>query len=662
VLLVFATVAAYWPSLSVPLFFDDKDAILHNPTIRDLGNLPRVLSPPTDGGGATGRPIVNLSLAIDYALVGTEPGGYHVTNLLLHLAAGLTLFGLVRRTLRSPRLRDCFGGRADTIAGGAALIWMLHPLQTESVACVIQRTELLVGLFYLLTFYGFVRMADSGRPARWAILAVAASLLGMASKEVMVSAPLLVFLYDRTFFSGTFAAAWNRRRPFYLALSATWLLLAFLVVGGGGSRGSAAGFGLGISPWSYLLKQCEAIVLYARLALWPHPLVIDYGNAVTHNLLAVLPQAIALVALAVTAFALVRRRSAIAFLLLWFFAILAPSSSVVPLVTQTIAEHRMYLPLVAVVVPICAGLPTVLGRHSIAVMLGIAAALGGATYRRTQLMGDETALWRDCLARVPDNARAYDNLASALITAGRPADAIPLFQKALALNPRSAATRAMLGDALLALGRWPEAEARYREALAIAPAQRGVRNNLAVALHRSGRRPEALALFQEALSTEADVADVHRNLGIILAEMRDFPASRGHFEQALRLAPRRAPLYGDYARVLADQGHTEQALALYRTALDLAPNSAALHTNLSSLFLRLNCPADAARHCEQAIRLQPDLAETYNNYAIALARLGRAAEARANFERALVLQPDYADARANLDRLNAAPGRPAPLP
>ena len=152
-----ATLAAYHGSFSVPFFFDDTNAVVDNPTIRHLAHIGDVLSPPNDGGGVTGRPMVNLSLALNYALGGTAAPGYHALNLLLHALAGLTLFGLVRRTLLLPAWHDRFGAGALPVAFVAALWWTVHPLQTESVTCVVQRTELLVGLFYLLTFYCLAR-------------------------------------------------------------------------------------------------------------------------------------------------------------------------------------------------------------------------------------------------------------------------------------------------------------------------------------------------------------------------------------------------------------------------------------------------------------------------------------------------------------------------
>ena len=179
-----------------------------------------------------GRPVVSLTLAINYALGGMNVWGYHAVNLAIHILAAWTLFGVMRRTLLLPALQERFGSAATPLALAAALLWTIHPLQTESVTYVIQRTESLVGLFYLLTLYCVIRGADvrpaSDRPGTRAPSA-ASCLLGMATKEVMVTAPLIVLLYDRTFLAGSFREAWRRRCGLYLALAATWGVVAAAV-------------------------------------------------------------------------------------------------------------------------------------------------------------------------------------------------------------------------------------------------------------------------------------------------------------------------------------------------------------------------------------------------------------------------------------------------
>src|ERR1035438_115788 len=246
IVILLAALAAYHGSFSGPLIYDDVPAIADNKPIRHLLT---ALSPP-HGEGLTveGRPVLNLSLAINYAISGTGVWSYHVLNLVIHVLAGWTLFGIVRRTLCRMRIRrgdlppsgdgpslpDTPDGGSTLFALGAALLWTVHPLQTEAVTYIIQRAESMMGLFYLLTLYCLIRGADAersasggpapaGRPGIWYGLSVAACLLGMGTKEVMITAPVMMLFYDRTFAAGTFAGAWRSRRVYYLDRKSTRL-------------------------------------------------------------------------------------------------------------------------------------------------------------------------------------------------------------------------------------------------------------------------------------------------------------------------------------------------------------------------------------------------------------------------------------------------------
>ena len=276
--LVLAVFAAYANSLTGPFVYDDKDSIVENLTLRHLWPLSDLLAPLSGGLTVSGRPVLNLSLALNFAAGGLDVRGYHVTNVLIHALTCLTLFGLVRRTLVQPSLRARFGEAAVPLAFTAAALWALHPLQTEGVTYIVQRAESLMGLFYLLTLYGFVRSVDAPAPRRWQALSVAACLLGMATKENMVSAPVLALLLDRAFVAGSFAEAWRRRRGFYAGLAATWILLIALLASTGGNRGGSVGIGVDISWGDYVLTQFPALLHYVRLAFWPVPLVFEYGT------------------------------------------------------------------------------------------------------------------------------------------------------------------------------------------------------------------------------------------------------------------------------------------------------------------------------------------------------------------------------------------------
>ena len=143
-------------TFSVPFLFDDSSSVLDNASIRSWPTLAELMSPPANGTTG-GRPVLNLTFAVNYAISGLEPWSYHAINLLIHILAALTLFGLVRRTLLLGSLRSRWGDSATWFAAIVALIWALHPVQTQSVTYISQRAESLMGLFYLATLYCFIR-------------------------------------------------------------------------------------------------------------------------------------------------------------------------------------------------------------------------------------------------------------------------------------------------------------------------------------------------------------------------------------------------------------------------------------------------------------------------------------------------------------------------
>ena len=229
----------YGRALDSPFIFDDRISVRENPSIVRLWPLvgdadhPGPLNPPKEMT-TSGRPLVNLALAINYHFGRLDPVGYHVFNLVVHVLSALLLLGIVRRTLRL----EYFGGRFDDVAEwlalAVALLWAEHPLQTETVIYITQRTELMVGFFYLATLYGSLRYWTAASPAgrkTWLVLSTLACLAGMASKEVMVTAPALVLLFERTFLAGSFRKALRQSWPLYAGLALGWVLLLALNFG-----------------------------------------------------------------------------------------------------------------------------------------------------------------------------------------------------------------------------------------------------------------------------------------------------------------------------------------------------------------------------------------------------------------------------------------------
>jgi tetratricopeptide (TPR) repeat protein len=669
-IIILAVLAAYLNSFSGPFVLDDPSAIRDNLTIRHFGS---ALVPPSYVGATTaGRPLINLTFALNYALGGMKVGGYHAFNLLIHTLAALTLFGIVRRMLASQlatrgfRISDFkskrvegpataqseilnlkfeIGADATPLALAVALIWALHPLQTEAVTYISQRAESLMGLFYLLTLYCFVRSTDEtgerpssfakaseDRQARgerpeketpypqvirplasslWSLASILACLLGAMCKEIIVTAPVMVLLYDRTFVAGSFREAWRLRWQYYLGLACTWLLLAWLMTGLGQRN---VGFDQGVTWWSYALTSCRSVVLYGKLALWPHPLVFDYGNRFIRHVTEVVPWALVLAAWLAGTIVALRRWPAIGFLGAWFLVILAPTSSVVPVALQPMAEHRMYLSLAAVVVLGVLGLHRLAGRRGLMVCAAAAVGLGWLTVQRNKVYRSELTLWSDTVTKCPDNERAHESLGDVLTKMpNRMPDAIVQFEAALQINPGSAKMHNNLGNALMDVpGRLPDAMAEFEAALRLDPGLAAAHNNLGTAwLEMPGHLPDAMTEFEAALRLNPDLADAHDNLGTIFFNMPGrMPDAITQFEAALRLNPDSMEAHSNLGSALLNEpGRLPDAIAQYKAAVQLGPDSAKAHYNLGNALLDMpgRLP-DVVAQLQAALRLQPDFA------------------------------------------------------
>jgi protein O-mannosyl-transferase len=552
-ILAVAALAVYAHSFGVPFLFDDLLAIPENPRIRAL---PTALGSPADTTLA-GRPVASLSFALNHAAGGLDVGGYHAVNLALHVLCAWLVYGVVRRILSTPRVA---AASAEGPALATALLFVVHPLGTEAVVYVVQRTELLMALCFLGTLYAFLRATVSARPARWYAASVAACAVGMGCKEVMVAAPLVVWIADATFVAGGFGAALRARRAYYAGLAATWGVLALLVFAGGQRHATGLDLDLGVTPLQYLWTQSRAILLYLRLALWPHPLALYYDWKPAAALTDAWPSVAVVTALCLATAYGVARRLPVAFAGAAFFLVLAPTSSVLPIPTELVAERRMYLPLAAVLALV------VLGTHRLLVratgeaarrvgpaLAGAAAvALGAAAFARVADYRTEESIWRDTVAKAPQSALVRNNYGRALANLGRQDEAIAQYREGLRLAPGDARTWAKLGNALAEQGKLAEAVDAYRAALRHEPTDEKTHNNLARVLLRVGDLPGAIAHLQEAVRLDPSYALGRLNLAKLLANAGRFEEARAQAESVDRMADASPDVQRGARAVLAD--------------------------------------------------------------------------------------------------------------
>lgn len=511
--LVLLALLAYRNTFRVPFLLDDHVAIRRNATVTE-GRVPAV----------SNRMLVEWSFVVNHRLGGLDVRGYHAVNLLLHILAGLSLYGwliiLCERVTRG-------GGRG--MAACVTGAWLLHPLQTGAVTYLCQRYEVMMGLCFFLTLWlaalgfragGGSRTEDAWRGDAWFLLMIGVCSLGMLTKQTMALAPLLVLLMDRVFFAGGWRAAFRQHGRVYAGLLIPWLVLAVVsatwvqaVIRGGISTVSARE----LSARAYAAAQPEIILHYVRLALWPTGQCFDYDwPPVSAAADVLLPGAVLLLLALVTVVALVRGRPA-GFWGAWFFLLLAPTSGLV-LLDDLAFEHRMYLPLLAIVVGVVYGGARVLDavrmrpatragvRRGLAVALLVILAI--ATWRRNGVFASETDLWFDTVRKAPHNLRAINNLGVAYARQGRFDEALAALTDVVARTDRVAPVRerirlaqlspaanrvralANCGQVMADQQQYAEAADYYTQALNAYPFQGEVYAKLRDVLIRSGMTPD----------------------------------------------------------------------------------------------------------------------------------------------------------------------------
>ncbi len=509
-----AVILAYVNVYNAPFIYDDIAAIVSNPTIRTLWPITVPMFPPAEYQTA-GRPLVGLSFAINYAFDGLNPRGYHLGNIVLHLFSSLILLGVLRRTLR--RVKH---PQADGIAWATALLWSVHPLLTDTVTYCADRSEVLMGVFWLMTFYAFLRSLESTHPGRWQTGVVASAVAATASKEVATMIPLVLLFFDVLVVTKSWKQTLVRRWPMYAALLLCFVPLPILLAVGSFQKKTVIEQ-QHISPWQYLLMQSQVITRYIQLCFWPSPLVLSYVDwPIPRSIIQAWPWMAGMGALFAAAVYAVVRKSSLGMMGAWFFLLLGPTSSILVIITEPAAERRMYLPSAAVLLAACLlaargirNLPrgSLVGGFVVAVS---ALWLMQMTLERNQDYSSTLSIWADTATKRPNNPVAHYSLGLELEAQGYLEDARTRLEKAIELAPSYVDARVAYGQVLVHLHRYAEASREIRNVLALHPTHANALTVLGAIYLNQHNIPAAKSALEFALKSEPGHAEATRLLAI----------------------------------------------------------------------------------------------------------------------------------------------------
>jgi protein O-mannosyl-transferase len=609
ILMVILTCIVYQPTWHAGFIWDDDDHLTANPAMTAPHGLKMIWS-----SLAVSRyyPLTLTTFWLERRLWGFDPRPYHLVNIALHAANGILIFLLLRRW-RIPG------------AWLAATMWVLHPVNVESVAWITELKNTQSGLFFFLSVLSFLRF-NTQKDRRWYALAVVCGLAAMLSKPSTVVLPVVLLLcvwWER----GIWRRADARRLVPFFTMALGMSVLTVIeqrrrVLGTGTTEWQ-------LGPAERLGIAGKAIWFYVAKAIWPAHLTFVYPRwDVDASPLSWVPLAAAVV----IGIVLWKRRGqpgCRAALFGWAFFVVA----LVPVLGfadvfyfrySFVADHFQYLALVGVM-SVVAGVGTAacdrmerwgkpVGATAATVTL---IALGCLTWKQAHIYRDAQTVWQDTLAK----------------------------------NPRCWMAHLHVGLHLLELGQVPEAIRHDELAVEIAPDSALAHYDLGVALSQAGRIDEAIVHYQEAVNIEPGDVQAHANLGNVLQQRGRLTEAIGEYEQALRISPDDAMVHSDLGNALLQTGQMEKAIGEYKQALRLNPDYAEAHNNLAVALQQTGRWTEAIVEYQQAVRIQPDDVEAHYNLGNALRHEGRVREAIEQFEEALRLRPGLTAARDALSQL-----------
>ena len=589
--------AAYVCVLDAPFLWDDEPGILLNPLVRDIGSLFRhaeikaMLGP--------GRPVTDLTFALNRATGGFTPWHFHATNLLLHLGVVVLVLVFTRR------VAELAGApRAGAIALGTAGVFALHPIQTAAVSYVVQRSEVLASGLYVAVLLLLLSAEDRVHTWRgkcaWAG-AVLAYLLALGSKTIAVTAPaaylLVVAAVERTAASRAAPPRWRRRAAMVSPFFAVAVACAIAVLGA--IRGQLeAGFGIpGLRPSEYLLTQLRVVVVYLRLLVLPVGQNADWDFAVSQSLTepAALVSGVFLAAVATLGVALLRwgrthpgEASGAARLaglgILWFFLVLSVTSTVIP-IADLAFEHRLYLASWGVFLAAAVGVERLTARFALApltvraIVASAWCALAVATWARNAVWQAPEAFWRDAAAKSPDKARPYFSLGDVLLSQARFDEALPVYAEGL--------ERTSLGDP-------------YHEAVFL--------GGMGRAQAGAGRLEEASASLRAALEREPDSPRRLDDLGTVLMNLGDLAGAEKCVLRSLELEAGNSYSWNRLAELRITQGDHDAALQAIWRAAALDSNLGIVSVNAGRALAAKGRAAEACVAWREALTQRLDAA------------------------------------------------------
>ncbi|OGP88501.1 MAG: hypothetical protein A2156_03505 [Deltaproteobacteria bacterium RBG_16_48_10] len=643
-LMVAVTLVAYANTFQVPFQFDDVPNISGNDSIQfkdfsfeELKELIR------QNYRDSIRFFAYTTFALNYYFGKLQVFGYHLVNLLIHLSSGIILYWFLLLTFTLPSLKERYGSKAFSLALFSALLFLSHPIQTQSVTYIVQRMASMGGMFYLLTMALYVRGRLSSGSKRYLCWSGMASsyLLGLFTKENVAILPFFIALYEFYFFQNGPLSP-KRKKALTYVFGAVLLigLLGLLVWGKRYYDVILEGYKTrDFTLTERVLTQFRVVLYYVTLLLYPAPsrLNLDYDFLTSRGLFdppTTLVSILIVVGLIGYSIRVARRNPLLSYFVIWYFGNLAIESSIFPL--EMVYEHRLYLPMVGPVVLFVVGVER--GWEAIkarlrlrlksrevrtrtrdtdtkrgwknyplwvwGLFLVITVLLVWGSYERNLVWRDKISLWQDAVKKSPQKSRPHYNLGLAYHEKKEYQEAIESYNRSILLKPDDPDAYNNLGLTYKAMGAYPKAIEAFQAALRMKPDFPLALNNIGLTYSETNRYQEAIDALKKAIRFKPNDPEIYNNLGVTYRKMGRLQDAIEAYQQALRIKPH-PHAFNNLGLAYFNQGEFQKAIGAFQQAVLLKPNDGEFYYNLGGAYTRVGNHPAALKAYQDAIRVKP---------------------------------------------------------
>jgi tetratricopeptide (TPR) repeat protein len=667
-------ILAYSNTFHSTFHFDDFTYIVGNATIRNIYNLQGIWN------YYPCRFVTFLSLALNYHFSQLDVIGYHLFNIAVHICSALLVWWLVLLTFSTPAMKmEKISRHANVLALFAGLVFVSHPVQIEAVTYICQRAASMAALFYLtsLCLYIKSRLSQHSVPIRFYYAgSLIAAITAMFTKEIAITLPLMIVLYELCFFENIKTLNWKRIIPFLATLLLIPLTMLLTRSKFFHEIQSIAQGPEGISPMHYLLTQFRVMVTYLRLIFLPLNQNFDYDYPIFKNIfdLPVLSSLLFLLTILFFAKYLFSKYRLVSFSILWFFLALLPESSLLPQ-KDVIFEHRLYLPLVGFSIFLVSSIYYLLGKNplrTVVIILTLTVACYSVlTFQRNKLFKNEFTLWNDAVQKSPHKARAFMSRGSEYFQQNRFDLAMSDYNKALEIDPRYLDVYTDRSDIYFHLGKIDQAIEDLNKAIKINPNREEFYFNLGKIYAAQGNYTKAILEFSKSIEINPYRAQSYVNRGESYVKLGNYDQAILDYTRAIGTDPMNAEAYNNRGAVYGSQGDLSDAASDLNKAIEIAPHYTEAYNNLVAVYAQqkksmgINPTTDkdyfirgsfyfkqgeftkAIADFTEAIKKNPKFVQAYNDRGLAYYKEGGYSPAINDYNKAIELNADDADAYYN---------------